>query len=448
MNIVQEKIDDLNALVKITLAPEDYNPVIEKAIKTQAKKANIPGFRKGMVPPAHIKKMYGKNILIEEINNLLNDSISKHLTDNKVEILGQPLPSTEDEQEYNWDYNDTFNFTYELGLAPKVEVDLGSKDSFTVYKINADEETLEERIKNLRKSYGKMSNPESAAEGDILYAEFVQLANDGTDFEGGITATGSLRLDQVTDKKILKSLIGRKKDDSLEIDLSAALGGNQEDIARVLNISAEDAAELKSKFRLTVKNVNRLEEADLDQAFFDKMLGEGVVTDETGFRAKIKEEIEAMFVQDSAQKLNNDIYEQVGKQIEMQLPDTFLRKWLKATNEKLTDDELEKGYQEFASNLKWTLVGNKIIQDKEIKIEYNDVFEAAKLRLDAQFRMYSPNPLPEEQLNQYAANFLKEQENVNRILDEVKAAKVFDYIKSVVTLNEKEIDYKKFIALN
>lgn len=447
MNIAQEKIDDLNALVKITLAPEDYTPRVEKALKEQAKKANLPGFRKGMVPVAHIKRMYGKSILVEEINNMLNDNISKHLTDNKVEILGQPLPVLEDEKEYNWDYSDTFEFGYELGLAPAVDVEVSSKDKFTHYNVKADEETLAERIKNIRKSYGKMTNPEVSAEGDVIYAELTQLAVDGTEFEGGIVSTGSIRTDLVTDKKILKTLVGVKKEDSFDLDVNKAFNGDAATIAKLLNISEEDAAELKSKFKVVVKNVNRLEEADLNQEFFDKIFGAGVVTDEAGFKAKITEEVESMFKQDADRKLQNDIYEQLTSQTKMQLPDAFLRKWLKATNEKLSDEELAQGYDDFAKNLKWTLIENKIIKDNDIKIDYKDVFETAKQRLDAQFKMYSPQALPEDQLAQYTANFLQEKENANRIFEEVKALKVFDYIKSVGTLNEKEIEYNKFKAL-
>ena len=446
MNIAQEKVDDLNAVVKITIAPEDYSPRVEKALKEQAKKANLPGFRKGMVPVGHIKRMYGKSILVEEINNMLNENISKHLTDNQVEVLGQPLPVMDD-AEFKWDNTDTFEFKYELGLAPAVDVEVTSKDKFTHYKVKADEDTLAARIKNIRKSYGKMSNPEVSAEGDVLYAELAQLSPDGSVFEGGITSTGSIRLDLVTDKKILKSLVGLKKDDVVEIDIQKTFDNNEAVIAKLLNISEEDAKELKSKFKVSVKNVNRLEEADLNQEFFDKIFGAGVVSDEAGFTAKITEEVESMFKQDADRKLQNDIYAQFTEQTKMQLPDEFLRKWLKATNEKLSDEELEQGYADFAKNLKWTLIENKIIKDNDIKIEYKDVFELAKERLDAQFKMYSPQALPEDQLAQYTANFLQEKENANRIFDEVKALKVFDYIKSVATINEKEIAYNKFTEL-
>lgn len=259
MNITQEKVDDLNAVVKITIAPEDYSPRVEKALKEQAKKANLPGFRKGMVPVAHMKRMYGKSILVEEINNMLSENLSKHLTDNKVEVLGQPLPVMDDTKEFKWDNTDEFEFNYELGLAPKVDVEITSKDKFTAYNVKADNETLEARIKNIRKSYGKMTNPEVSAEGDVLYADLAQLSPDGAIFEGGITSTGSIRLDLITDKKILKSLIGVKKDDVLELDIQKAFDNNETVIAKLLNIGEEDAKDLKSKFQVTVKNVNHLE---------------------------------------------------------------------------------------------------------------------------------------------------------------------------------------------
>ena len=447
MNITQEKVNDLNAIVKITIAPDDYAPRVEKALKDQAKKANLPGFRKGMVPIAHIKKMYGKSILVEEINTLLSESLTKHLKDHKVEVLGQPLPVLDDTKEFKWDNTDEFEFNYELGLAPAVDVEITSKDKFIAYNVKADDDTLAARIKNIRKSYGKMTNPEVSAEGDVIYADMAQLSPDGTIFEGGIASTGSIRTDLVTDKKILKSLIDLKKDDVFELNLQAAFDNNETVIAKLLNIDEADAKELKSKFQVTVKNVNRLEESDLNQEFFDKIFGPDVITDEAGFKAKITEEIEGMFQQDADRKLQNDIYTQLTTQTKMQLPDEFLRKWLKATNEKLTDEELAQGYDDFAKNLKWTLIENKIINDNEIKIDYKDVFETAKQRLDAQFRMYSPQPMPEDQLAQYTATFLQEKENANRIFDEVKALKVFDYIKSVATLDQKDIGYAKFVEL-
>jgi trigger factor len=284
MNITQEKIDNLNAVVKINIDPADYQTRVDKAIKDQAKKATLPGFRKGMVPASHIKKMYGKSILVDEVNNLLSDTLNNYINEQKLEVLGQPIPKVDEKVEYNWDYTDNFEFNYELGLAPQFAIDFTSKDKLTQYVIKIDEETLAERVKNIRRSYGKMTNPDVSAEDDVLYAQLTQLSPDGSVFDGGISNTTSVRLEQVTDAEIKKSLVGVKKDDELVVDLQKAYNNDAAKVAAILGIEESEAADLKSNFKLTVKNVNRLEESDLNQEFFDKLFGEGVVTDEAGFK--------------------------------------------------------------------------------------------------------------------------------------------------------------------
>lgn len=447
MNITQDKIDGLNSVLTVKINPDDYKDRVEKAIRSQAKKAKLPGFRPGMVPPAHIKKMYGKNILVDEINNILNDTLNNYITENKLEVLGQPLPKIDDSKDFNWDFTDEFEFIYELGLAPEFDLDFSSKDKLTYYEVKVDEETLASRITNLRKSYGKMSNPDVSAYDDVLYAELKQLSADGSVFEEGISSTASIRLDQVNDEEIKKSLTGLKKEDVIELDIQKAFNGNPDIIAKVLNISEEDAQDLKSKFQLTVKNINRLEEGDLNQEFFDKLFGTDVVKSEEEFRENIKSELEAMMVQNADQKLQADMLQFGLDKVNLPLPDEFLKRWLKATNEKLSDEELQKGYEDFARNLRWTLIENKIIKDNKLEIKYEEVFATAKKRLDAQFRMYSPQALSEEQLGQYTAQFLQDKENANRIFEEVKAQHVFDYLKGIVTLDKKEIDYNKFLEL-
>jgi trigger factor len=447
MNITQEKIDNLNAVVKINIDPTDYQARVDKAIKDHAKKANMPGFRKGMVPPSHIKKMYGKSILVDEVNNLLSDTLNNYIAEQKLEVLGQPLPKLDDKKEYNWDYADNFEFNYELGLAPEFALDFSSKDKLTQYVIKIDETTLAERVKNIRRSYGKMTNPDVSAEDDVLYAQLTQLSPDGSVFDDGISNTTSVRLEQVADAKIKKSLIGLKKDDEVTLDIQKAYNNDAPKIAAILGIEEGEAADLKSNFKLTVKNVNRLEESDLNQEFFDKLFGEGVVTDEAGFKAKITEELEGMMQQDAERKLQNDIYNYSIDKVKFELPDEFLKRWLRATNEKLTEDELQGGYKDFAQNLKWTLIENKIIKDNSIEIKYEEVFAAAKQSLDQQFRMYSPQPIGEEQLSQYAVQYLQNKENANKVFDEVKALKTLDYIKSVITLDKKDIFYNDFKEL-
>jgi trigger factor len=450
MNISQEKVDNLNTVLKININPEDYTPRVDKAIKEQAKKAKIPGFRPGMVPPAHIKKMYGKSILVDEINNLLSDTLNKYIEDEKLEVLGQPLPKPDEERkEYNWDFADNFEFNYEVGLAPEFAIDFSAKDKITQYVIKVDDETLESRIKNIRRSYGKMTNPDVSADDDVLYSDLVQLSPDGSVFEDGISNTTSVRLDQVQNEEVKKSLIGLKKDDVVVFDIQKAYNHDATRIAAILKIDEDIADELKSNFQLTVKNINRLGESDLNQEFFDKLFGEGVVSTEEEFRAKITEELETMMQQDAERKLQDEIYHYSIDKVNFNLPDEFLKRWLRATNEKLSEDELQGGYKDFATNLKWTLIENKIIKDNNIDIKYDEVFALAKQRLAQQFQMYSPQPIAEEQLAQYTVQYLQNKENANKIFEELKALKVFDYIKSVVTLENKEIgftDFNKMVA--
>jgi trigger factor len=391
--------------------------------------------------------MYGKNILVDEINNILNDTLSNYISENKIEVLGQPLPKVDDSKEFNWDFTDDFEFVYELGIAPEFELNFSSKDKLTYYQVKVDKDTLASRIKNLRKSYGKMSNPDVSADDDVIYADLNQIAADGSVFEGGISNTASVRLDQVENAKIKKSLIGLKKDDEVVLDIQKAFGSNETIIAKLLNISEEDAKDLKSNFKLSVKNINRLEEGDLNQEFFDKIFGENIVATEAEFEQKIREELEGMMVQNADQRLQGDLLQFGLDKVKLSLPDEFLKRWLKATNEKLSEEELNNGYDDFARNLRWTLIENKIIKDNKLEIKYDEVFAAAKNRLDGQFRMYSPQPLSEEQLGQYTAQFLQNKENANRIFEEVKAQHVFDYLKGVITLDKKDIDYDKFLEL-
>ena len=447
MNIIQDKIDNLNSVVTVKISPEDYKTRVEKSIKDQAKKAKLPGFRPGMVPPAHIKKLYGKSILMEEINTMLNDSLTGYIKENDLEVLGQPLPVIDKNVEFNWDYNDEFEFIYELGLAPEFTLNFSSEDKIDHYTVKVDDETLASRITNLRKSYGKMSNPDVSAENDVLYSDLKQLSSDGSVFEGGITNIASVRLDLIKDETINQSLIGLKKDDVVVFDIQKAFNNDSSQVAKVLGISEDDAAELKSQFQLTVNNINRLEEGDLNQEFYDKLFGADVVKTEEEFREKITEELESMMIQNSEQKLQNDLFKFSLNKINISLPDEFLKRWLIASNEKMTSDDLEKGYDDFARNLRWTLIENKIIKENSIEIKYDEVFKTAKKRLEAQFKMYSPQPVSDEQLGQYTVQFLQDKENANRIFEEVKAQNVFNYLKTIVTLENKDIAYNKFNEL-
>ncbi|WP_286840948.1 MULTISPECIES: trigger factor [Sphingobacterium] len=440
MNISHENVDAINAVVNVALAPEDYNPQVDKEIKAQAKKAKLPGFRPGQVPVGHIRRTYGKSILFDEINKLVNEKITNYIAENKLEVLGQPLP-LEDDAQYSWDYKDNFNFKYEIGLAPAFELPFTAETEFTSYEIKADEETLADRIKNLRRSYGKMTNPEVSEEGDVLYATLKQ------DKEEGLEKTTSIRTDIVEDAKIKKSLVGLKKDDVVKIDVKKAF--KTEDLARILGITEEEATALDvTKFELTVKNINRLEEADLNQEFFDKLFAEGEVTEEAQFTEKVKEEVENLFKQNSDQRLRNDMYTFGMEKVDVAFPEEFLKRWLKATNPSISEEELNEGFADFLNNLKWTIIENRVVTENGLEVKYDEVINLAKERIYAQIKMYNINEEPsDEQLNQFAIQLLQDREQGNRLFEEAKALKVFDHLKGLVKLNASEIEYKEFEKL-
>ncbi len=446
MNITHQHSDALNAVITVEINPADYNPQVDKAIKDQAKKAKLPGFRQGLVPVSHIRRTYGKAILFDEVNRLVNDKIGEYIEEQKLEVLGQPLPKEDDNTDYNWDFNDTFSFHYEIGLAPEFESPFSEKSKFTQYVIKADEKTLEDRMKSLRRSYGKMTNPEVSEEGDVIYAELTQLDGDNQPLEGGIQKTASVRTDLVEDKKIKKSLTGLNKDSELVIDLAKAL--KTEDISRILGISEEEASSLgNTSFKLLVKNINRLEEADLNEDFYTKLFGAGVVNNEDEFKARVREEVESMLVQNAEQKLQNDLYTEGMEKVKADLPEDFLKRWLKATNPEIKENELEEGFSDFLKNLKWTLVENQIIRANDLQVKYEEVLELAKGRIAAQLRMYGQGEPNEKELAQYAMQLLQDKEQANRLFEESKALKVFDHLKKLVKLQTKEIEYNKFLEL-
>ena len=447
MKIAHQNVDDLNAVITVEVSPEDYNPQVDKAIKDQAKQAKLPGFRPGLVPQSHIRRTYGKAILFDEINRMVNDKITAYVDEQKLEVLGQPLPKEDDETDYNWDFKDNFKFQYEIGLAPVFDSPFNEKSSFTSYVIKADEKTLEERMKSLRRSYGKMTNPEVSEEGDVLYGEFTQLNADGEAVEEGIQKPASLRTDLVTDKKIKKSLIGLKKDGEVQIDLAKAL--KVEDISRVLGISEDEASALENNnFKLVVKNINRLEEADLNDDFFTKLFGEGAVKNEDEFKEKVREEVESMFIQNAEQRLQNDIYTTGMDSVKAEFPEEFLKRWLKATNPDIKHEELEEGFGDFIKNLKWTLIENQIIKANDLQVKYEEVMELAKGRIADQLRLYGQGQeADDQQLSQYAMQLLQDKEQANRLFEEAKALKVFEHLKGLVKLQTKEIEYNKFLEL-
>ena len=442
MNIIQENIDELNAVLKVKVIATDYLPKVETALKDYQKKASIPGFRPGKVPAGMIKKMYGKSVMVEEINKLLNDSLYKYLNENKIEVLGNPLPKAD--SMIDWDNQQEFEFLYEMGLAPKFNVELSAKDKFSFQTVKVDDELVNKYMTDIAKRYGKVENVEVSEETDLLNGDFVELETNGEILAGGVFKTGSLFLDRVKDETTKKALIGLKNDDKVVVE-AQKLAENPDDLAALLGIDKAQAETLNSKLQFTVKGISRLAAAEINQEFFNKIYGEGNVTSEEEFKAKIKDELGNMFVNDSDRKFYNDVVEHLMNKINFDLPTAFLKRWIVAANEKpVTFEQVDAEFDNYSKGLKWQLIENKIIKDNEIQVSNEEVVEHTKELILQQFAQMGQGNMGDEELNQTAQRVLSNQEEAKKLYEKLYGQKVMTLFKTKFTLENKEVAYDDF----
>jgi trigger factor len=444
MNVTQENIDGLNAVLKVKVVSEDYQPKVESTLKTYQKKANIPGFRPGKVPAGLIKKMHGKAVLVESINKLLQDTLNNYIKDNNIELLGQPLPKN-DGQTVDWDNQQEFEFSYEMGLAPKFDLSLSANDKFVYSTVKVDDELINKYVTDIAKRYGKVENAEVAEEADLLNGDFVELNANGEILEGGIFKAGSsLFPNRVKDEAIKKSLIGLKIEDKVVVD-AQKISDNAVDLAGTLGITKEQAEALNSQFQFTVKSITRHLPADINQEMFDKVYGPGVVNSEEEFRTKIKEEVAVMFVNDSDRKLYNNIVDYLMETIKFDLPSDFLKRWIVAANDKpVTLEQVEAEFENYSKGIKWQLIENKIIKDNNLQVSNEEIVEYTKNLLRKQLGQYNPVAISDEDLAQTAQRVLSNQEEAQRIFTQLLGEKVMNLFKTTFTLEPKEVAFDDF----
>ncbi len=442
MNITQENIDELNAVLKVKVVADDYLPKVESALKEHQKKASVPGFRPGKVPTGMIKKMYGKSILVDEINKLLNDSLYKYLHENKIEVLGNPLPKAD--SQIDWDNQKDFEFLYEMGLAPKFNVELSAKDKFAFKTVKIDEELVNKYVTDVAKRYGKVEQVEVAAANDLLTGDFVELDANGEILPGGVFKTGSLFLERVKDENVKKQLIGLKKDDKVVLE-SQKIFESPADLAALLGIDQAAAAAFTAKLQFSVKSVSHLAPAEINQEFFNKIYGEGVVSSEEEFRAKVRQELATMFVNDSDRKFYNDVVEHLMNKINFDLPKDFLKRWIVAVNEKpVTVEQVEAEFDGYAKGLKWQLIENKLIKENNIQVTKEEVIDHTKELILEQFGKYNPTPMSDEELNQTAQRVLANEEEAKKLYEKLYGQKVLTLFKTKFTLENQEVSYDDF----
>lgn len=435
MNITKEQIDDLNAVVKVAITKDDYQEKVDSILSDYRKQANIPGFRKGHVPMGLIKKQYGKAVLVDEVNKLLQDNLNKYLTEEKLDVLGNPLPKQQDN--FDWD-QEQLDFEFELGLAPSFEVPLKTKKSLTHYKIVADKKMVDEQVLRIQKQYGKLVSQQEIGKDYEVLGTF---KNEAEEIENKAT----LELDKIKSKKALNSLLGKKVGDVVTLKTKGLF---KEDylVSSVLGISQEKAKDINIEVSFTIDEINEREPAKLDQELFDKLFGKDAITSAKELKERIKQDSEKQFEQQSDQKLLNDITEYFIENTKFELPTEFLTKWIQTTGEQpLSDDQANEEYEKSEKGLRYQLIEGKIIKDNDIQIQFEELKEFAKGFIKSQMAQFGQLNPQEEELDTIAARVLGNQDEVKRLSEQLMSQKLINLYKEKVNLKAKEVTYENFV---
>ena len=441
MDITLDKSSATEASIKIMLNEADYQPKVEEKVKEYRKKANIKGFRPGKVPASLIKKMYGKSILVEELNHILSHALSDYIKSNDLKLIGDPLPKTEKNADIDLDNQKEFEFEYEVGLVDDFEYQIPKE--VTDYEIEVSDEVIDENIENIRIQHGKMTNPEKVAEGDFIYGDLKQI-------DGDIERSTVISTTEI-DEKEKKQFIGSQLDDVIIFDIRKTFKDDSI-IALVLDKKKEEVADVKGDFSFKITKINRREPADMDQSFFDAILGKDTVKTEAEFRDKVKESLETNYKRESDQLLTKNIQEKVIEKTEIDIPDNFFKKWLLAVNkDKVKEEDIEKDYDKYVKELKWTLISNKIAEENDIKVENEEVKgKAGQLIMNYLQSSGMPAEQLGENLDKFVENYLHAEEGKNymNIYEQVKNEKTIDLIKDKTNLKQKKVSMDEFKELS
>ena len=444
MNISRENIDELNVVVTVKVDKTDYAETVEKSIKDYRKKVNLNGFRPGNAPLGLVKKMYGKAILWDELNRIVSKNLMEYIKNEKIDFLGEPLPSTSQKADIDLDNKEEFTFTFDLGLKPAIDLKLSKKDKLPFYNIIVSDEMINSAIESNSYRFGKTVEADNVEEKDLVKGTFEQLAEDGNVLEGGIKTEDALfAVDRINEESIRALVIGAKKGDIIDFDITKAFTNNT-DRAQMLRITAAQSESLTGNFRLTLTSISRHQPAETNQELFDIIYGKGVVNSIDEYKAKIKEEFQKELAIQSNFKFIIDAKDKLIDKTDMKLPDEFLKRWIVVANEKTTAEDVEKSYPEMRKEFAWQLIKGKIATDNNIVISDNDLLDAAKEQISSQFRQYGLSTLPDEQLTEFAKQSLSKEDERQHLHDRKLDEKIAAWLKETVKVDEKDVTTQEF----
>ena len=435
MNIKRTDSDALNATITLEVEKADYHHQVENVLANYRKTANIPGFRKGHVPMGMVKKQYGKSVMIDEVNKLLQESLNKFLTEEKLDILGNPLPKMQ--ENFSWD-TDTFSFEFELGLAPEFDVNLKSKKKVTQYTIKVEDSLIDKEVENLQSRYGKMSSVDAATETSNVTGTF-------TSSEKEIEKKSSISIKDIKGKANLKKFVGVKVGDVLELK-TKNLFNDEHKLQTALGVSHDEVHGLDIKVSFTIEEITETELADLDQELFDKLFTDGSVTTVTQLRDRIQNDAEGQFQQQADQQLLNAVTEHLIENTKFDLPAEFLQKWLATAGEKeLTEEEAKEEYEKSEKGLRYQLIQDKILKENEINIDYAELKEYAKGFIRSQMAQFGNMNPEDKELEDIAGRILANQDEAKRLQDQLISQKLLTFFKENMSFKNKEVTYENFV---
>lgn len=444
LDITLDKKSATEASIKITLNEADYQPKVEEKIKGYRKKANIKGFRPGKVPEGMIRKMYGKPILVEEINTLLSQSVSDYIKDNKLHILGDPLPNTDEAESVDWDNQKDFTFTYDIGMPGEFNFELSDDIKVEGYEIEVDEKVMDETLDNLKKQFGEMENPEVAEAGDMVYGELKSE-------DGSFEHTGTIAIDNIAEKE-QKKFIGLKKGDSLSFDIQKTFK-DEDALAEATGKTPEEAKELQGTFTLSVQNINRRKPAELNQELFDKIFGQGGVSSEEEFLAKVKETISENFNRETETYTDRKIQDTLLERTPIELPEEFLKRWLLVANQgKVTPADIEREFHLYTRDLRWNLLLSKVAEENEVTVENEEVMDRVKDMIRQQLAGSGLSGM-EDNLDAFAQNYIQGEEGQNymKMYNQLRSEKIMNTVKEKISIEKKKIsadEFRKVVSEN
>ena len=437
MKIEQNKIDDLNIELMLSIGKDDYAEKRRKKLNEHKRTAELKGFRKGMAPMSFIEKIYGQSCLVDAVNDLISESLNGFIKENDLKVIGEPLPA-EGQENVEWKNGNDFEFKFDIALAPKVDFELGKDDVIPYYNIEITDVAKSEMKENLLKQYGSLEDGEAAKAEDFIIVDFEQGE---TRIEGTYVALRNVS------EAVRPSFIGLKPGDSIDVNVNDAFT-NEEDRAAMLKVKKEELASLDPVYRMTVKNVKTFVSAPLTQETFDKIFGEGSVKSEEEFDARIAERLAAEYSQESDFRFSKDARNYLVKKAGISLPEKFLKRWIYVANDgKFTMEDIEKEFDLFLDDYRWQMVRNYLMEKYSVKIEEADLMASAKGLAAYQFAMYGINNVPDDQLESYARTILSQEKDGRRVLEQVEDSKTVAAVKDAVTVKPESISVEKFREL-